>query len=85
LRDRFNANEILVSLMLTYIAQLLLMYAVNGPLKDPNGMNFRNQSFSSEFCCRICSAAAVCIWLSRDAAGQRCDGVFIYRSFAGFA
>jgi simple sugar transport system permease protein len=40
LRDRFNANEILVSLMLTYIAQLLLMYAVNGPLKDPNGMNF---------------------------------------------
>jgi simple sugar transport system permease protein len=40
LRDRFNANEILVSLMLTCIAQLLLMYAVNGPLKDPNGMNF---------------------------------------------
>jgi len=50
LRDRFNANEILVSLMLTYIAQLLLMYAVNGPLKDPNGMNFpQSKVFSSEF------------------------------------
>ncbi|SFD12397.1 ABC transporter permease [Collimonas sp. OK412] len=50
LRDRFNANEILVSLMLTYVAQLLLMYAVNGPLKDPNGMNFpQSKVFSSEF------------------------------------
>jgi general nucleoside transport system permease protein len=50
LRDRFNANEILVSLMLTYVAQLLLMYAVNGPLKDPNGMNFpQSKVFSDEF------------------------------------
>ena len=48
LRDRFNANEILVSLMLTYIAQLLLMYAVNGPLKDPNGMNFPQSKVFSE-------------------------------------
>ncbi|MEZ5660798.1 MAG: ABC transporter permease [Burkholderiaceae bacterium] len=40
LRDRFNANEILVSLMLTYVAQYLLMYLVHGPLKDPNGYNF---------------------------------------------
>lgn len=50
LRDKFNANEILVSLMLTYVAQLLLMYAVNGPLKDPNGMNFpQSKVFSDEF------------------------------------
>jgi simple sugar transport system permease protein len=50
LRDRFNANEILVSLMLTYVAQLLLMWAVNGPLKDPNGMNFpQSKVFSAEF------------------------------------
>lgn len=40
LRDRFNASEILVSLMLTYVAQLLLMYLVHGPLKDPQGFNF---------------------------------------------
>ncbi|MGB7298463.1 MAG: ABC transporter permease [Burkholderiaceae bacterium] len=40
LRDRFNANEILVSLMLVYIAQFFLMYLVHGPLKDPNGYNF---------------------------------------------
>ena len=36
LRDRFNANEILVSLMLVYVATLLLNYMVFGPWKDPD-------------------------------------------------
>ena len=40
LRDRFNASEILVSLMLVYVAQLLLSYLVYGVLKDPEGYNF---------------------------------------------
>ena len=40
LRDWFNANEILVSLMLVYVAQYLLDYLVYGPWKDPEGYNF---------------------------------------------
>ncbi|MBT9504559.1 MAG: ABC transporter permease [Burkholderiaceae bacterium] len=40
LRDRFNANEILVSLMLVYVAEQLLGYLVYGPWKDPKGYNF---------------------------------------------
>ncbi len=40
LRSRFNTNEILTSLMLTYVAVLGLIMLVNGPLKDPEGMNF---------------------------------------------
>ncbi|MCP5150271.1 MAG: ABC transporter permease [Ectothiorhodospiraceae bacterium] len=40
LRTRFNANEILVSLMLTYVATLLLSYLVHGPWRDPEGFNF---------------------------------------------
>ncbi|MDP3083536.1 MAG: ABC transporter permease [Rubrivivax sp.] len=40
LRDRFNANEILVSLMLVYVAVQLLGYLVFGPWKDPKGYNF---------------------------------------------
>ena len=48
LRDRFNASEILVSLMLVYIAQLLLSYLVHGVLRDPNGYNFpQSKMFSS--------------------------------------
>ncbi len=40
LRDRCNANEILVSLMLVYVAQQLLNYLVFGPWRDPQGFNF---------------------------------------------
>ncbi|MFM2328924.1 MAG: hypothetical protein RLZZ494_1027, partial [Pseudomonadota bacterium] len=40
LRDRFNASEILVSLMLVYVAEQVLGYLVYGPWKDPNGYNF---------------------------------------------
>ncbi len=40
LRTRYNANEILVSLMLTYVAILTLSVLVHGPLMDPEGMNF---------------------------------------------
>ena len=40
LRTRFNANEILTSLMLTYVATLFLSYLVHGPWRDPQGLNF---------------------------------------------
>lgn len=40
LRTRFNVNEILTSLMLTYVATLFLSTLVYGPLKDPLGFNF---------------------------------------------
>ncbi|MBK1663676.1 sugar ABC transporter permease [Rhodospirillum rubrum] len=40
LRTRFNANEILTSLMLTYVAQLLLSWLVHGPWRSPSGFNF---------------------------------------------
>ena len=40
LRDRFHANEILVSLMLVYVAIMVLGYLVYGPWKDPMGYNF---------------------------------------------
>ena len=40
LKPRFNTNEILTSLMLTYVALLLLSYLVHGPWKDPQGQNF---------------------------------------------
>jgi simple sugar transport system permease protein len=40
LRTRFHTSEILVSLMLVYVAQLLLSYLVHGPWRDPAGYNF---------------------------------------------
>ena len=40
LKVRFNTNEILTSLMLVYVAQLLLDWLVRGPWRNPAGMNF---------------------------------------------
>lgn len=40
LRTHFNANEILTTIMLNYIALNLLLFCVHGPLKDPNGFSF---------------------------------------------
>ena len=40
LRLRFRTSEIFVSLMLVYIAQLLLSWLVHGPWRDPAGQNF---------------------------------------------
>lgn len=47
LRERFHANEILVSLMLVYVAVQALAYVVTGPWKDPMGFNFpQTQTFA---------------------------------------
>ncbi len=40
LRTRFNTNEILVSLMLVYVATLLLSWLIHGPWRDPDGYGF---------------------------------------------
>ena len=40
LKTRFNTNEILVSLMLTYVAALLLDWTVRGPWRDPMSFGF---------------------------------------------
>lgn len=49
----FGTNEILVSLMLVYVAQNLLAYMAFGPMKNPQGMGFpgsRNlQQYPSAF------------------------------------
>lgn len=48
LRDRFNANEILVSLMLVYVAELFLSYLVHGALRDPDGFGFPQSRLFSD-------------------------------------
>ncbi len=48
LKVHFNTNEILTSLMLTYVAYQLLQYLVYGPLKDPDGYNFPESALFSD-------------------------------------
>jgi len=48
LKTRFNTNEILTSLMLVYVASLLLDYLVRGPWRDPGGYNFPESRIFSD-------------------------------------
>jgi ABC-type uncharacterized transport system permease subunit len=48
LRIRFNANEILTSLMFAYITQYLLVYLVTGPWRDPQGFGFPQTALFSD-------------------------------------
>jgi general nucleoside transport system permease protein len=48
LRTRFNANEILTSLMLVYVATLTLSLLVHGAWRDPEGFNFPQSKMFSE-------------------------------------
>jgi ABC-type uncharacterized transport system permease subunit len=87
LRDRFNANEILVSLMLVYVAVQVLSYLVGGPWKDPNGFNFP-QSKTFEAATRIprlFDGSRVSIGVLLALVGVAGLWVFLFRTRAGFA
>lgn len=86
LKTRFNTNEILVSLMLVYVAQLLVSWLVHGPMMDPDGFNFPQS--------RMFEDSALLPLLNDDnrlnlafvfALGALLAGyIFMFRSFAGF-
>jgi simple sugar transport system permease protein len=48
LRTRCNANEILVSLMLVYVASLILSLLVHDAWRDPEGFNFPQSKMFSD-------------------------------------
>ncbi len=87
LRDRFNANEILVSLMLVYVAILLLGYMVYGPWKDPMGYNFpQTKTFEAVTRIpRLVKGSRVNIGLIIALAGAAALWVYLFRTRAGFA
>lgn len=87
LRDRFNANEILVSLMLVYVATLLLGYLVYGPWKDPMGYNFPQTRMFERVTQmpKLFVGSRVTIGLPLALAGSALLWVFLFRTRAGFA
>ena len=87
LRDKFNANEILVSLMLVYVAILVLSYLVFGPWKDPMGYNFpQTRTFEKATQIpRLMAGSRVHIGLLIALAGAALLWLFLFRSRAGFA
>ena len=87
LRVRFHANEILVSLMLVYVAIMVLGYLVYGPWKDPLGYNFpQTQTFLAVTQIpRLFPGSRVNIGLILALLGVLLMWVFLFRTRAGWA
>jgi simple sugar transport system permease protein len=87
LRDRFNANEILVSLMLVYVATVVLGYLVYGPWKDPMGFNFPQTKMFERVTQmpKLFTGSRVTIGLPLALIGAALLWVFLFRTRAGFA
>lgn len=87
LRDRFHANEILVSLMLVYVAIQLLYFLVYGPFKDPAGYNFpQSRTFEAVTQIpRLMSGSRVSIGLLIALGCAAGLWIFLFRTRAGFA
>jgi general nucleoside transport system permease protein len=87
LRDKFNANEILVSLMLVYVADMVLSYLVYGPWKDPNGYNFpQSKTFEAVTQVpKLFAGSRVNMGLLLGLLGAAVLWVFLFRTRAGFA
>jgi ABC-type uncharacterized transport system permease subunit len=87
LRDRFNASEILVSLMLVYVAEMLLAYLVFGPWKDPAGFNFpQTRSFDAvALVPRLASGSRAHWGLPLALLGVWVLWFYLFRTRAGFA
>ena len=87
LRDRFNANEILVSLMLVYVGILFLNFLVFGPWKDPAGYNFpQTKTFESiTNIPKLWPGSRVNIGWLLALLGAVVMGLFLFRTRAGWA
>ena len=87
LRDKFNAGEILVSLMLVYVAIQVLGYLVYGPWKDPAGYNFpQTRTFDAVTQIpRLMAGSRANIGALIALAGAALLWVFLFRTKAGFA
>ena len=86
LKTRFNTNEILVSLMLVYVAQLLVSWLVHGPMMDPDGFNFpQSRLFEDSALLPLLFDGTRLNIAFLFALGALLAGyVFMHRSFAGF-
>ncbi len=87
LRDRFNANEILVSLMLVYVAVQVLNYVVFGPWKDPAGFNMpQTMRFdSAAMVPRLIDGFRANIGVLIALVGVLLMWLFMFRTAAGYA
>ncbi|MFO1325365.1 MAG: ABC transporter permease [Burkholderiales bacterium] len=86
LRTRFNANEILVSLMLVYVASLILSLLVHGAWRDPEGFNFPQSKMFADHALlpNLVAETRLNVGLLIALAAVAAGWLFMHRSLAGY-
>ncbi len=86
LKTVFNANETLVTLMLNYVAILLLALLVHGPLKDPDGYGFPQSILfgDSAMLPILMEGTRLHLGVLLVLAGVVIGWIFLMKSFAGY-
>ena len=86
LMTRFYVNEILTSLMLSYVGLLLLSMLVHGPWRDPEGHNFPESRMFGDAALMpvLVDGTRLNIGALFALAAIACGWVLIARSFIGF-
>jgi len=86
LKTRANTNEIFVTLMLNYVAALILGYLVNGPMQDPEGMNYPQTAVfdASATLSPLFEGTRLNASIFVTAAAVIATWLFLERSFLGF-
>jgi simple sugar transport system permease protein len=86
LKTRFNASEILTSLMLVYVAALTLSLLVHGPWRDPEGFNFPQSRVFADAALlpNLLPETRLNIGFLLALAGIAVGWLFMRRSLAGF-
>jgi simple sugar transport system permease protein len=86
LKTVFNANEILVTLMLNYVAILLLALLVHGPLRDPDGYGFPQSVLFADSAILpiIIEGTRLHLGVFVSFAGVIIGWIFLQKSFTGY-
>jgi ABC-type uncharacterized transport system permease subunit len=86
LKTRFDTNEILVSLMLVYVAQLLVSWLVHGPMMDPDGFNFPQSRLfdDSALLPILVEGTRLNLAFGLAVSALLVGYIFMFRSFVGF-
>jgi simple sugar transport system permease protein len=86
LKTRFHASEILVTLMLTYVATLVLSYLVHGPLRDPQGLNFPQSILFGEAALfpNLLAGTRLNLAIVFPVVATAAAWVFVAKTFAGY-
>jgi len=81
LKTHFHTNEILTSLMLVYVALLVLSWLIHGPWRDPDGYNFPESRLFPDAALlpRIAGGSGCCLGISV----QKCSRLCHSRSRSG--